>query len=268
VLKHKGNGTRGDGAGGGSCSSSRFNNVRSLPSPEDLFEEKKGFMVDRQNLPSGRDYGGMGVMSATGKASIITGTRLRIQDPKGSVAWKSMREAMIDEVMTGEAMIDVEVTAEALIGVEVIDAMVTGGQSDLAEVAEETITADATPAVGGPMIDMAHLTEEHHGAGAEAETSPQHAKSTSERSCRFCSTGRKDSAPKQASSQMASDVQTVCMEVAAQGERSRWWCTIARTVTTSTTICTRVSETWHTSTRWRHACDREVGRSVPTTGRP
>ena len=43
-----------------------------------------------------------------------------------------MREAMIDEVMTGEAMIDVEVTAEALIDVEVIDAMVTGDQSDLA----------------------------------------------------------------------------------------------------------------------------------------
>ena len=57
VLKHKGNGTRGDGAGGSSNSSSRFNNFRSLPAPEDLFEQKKGF-VDRQNLPSGRDYGG------------------------------------------------------------------------------------------------------------------------------------------------------------------------------------------------------------------
>jgi hypothetical protein len=131
-----------------------------------------------------------------------------------------MREAMIDEVMIGEAMIDVEVTAGALIGVEVIDAVVTGGQSDLAEVAEETITVDAAPAVGGPMhmIDMAHLTEEHHGARAEAETSLQHAKSTSGRSWGFCSTGRKASTPKQASSRKASDVQTVCTEAAAQGE--------------------------------------------------
>ena len=178
-----------------------------------------------------------------------------------------MREAMIDEVTTGEAMIAVEVTAEALIGVEAIDAMVTSGQSDLAEVAEETITADVTPAVGGLMTDVAHLTEGHHGAGAEAETSLQHAKSTSERSCKFYGTGRKDSAPRQASSRKASGVQTVCTEVAAQGEGIRWWCTIARTATTSTTVCTRASEPWHTSTRWRHACDRVVGRSVPTTGR-
>jgi hypothetical protein len=69
-----------------------------------------------------------------------------------------MREAMIDEVMTGEAMIDVEVTAEALIGVEVIDAMVTGGQSDLAEVAEAR-TLNRLPflgpifAVGWPLDD-------------------------------------------------------------------------------------------------------------------
>jgi hypothetical protein len=82
VLKRRGNRTRGGGAGAGGSSGSRFNNLRSLPAPEDLFEQTKGF-VDQQNLPSGRDHGGA-VMSTTGRASVmLIGTRLRIQGPEG-----------------------------------------------------------------------------------------------------------------------------------------------------------------------------------------
>jgi hypothetical protein len=116
-----------------------------------------------------------------------------------------MSEAMIDEVAIGEAVIDVDEIAGAMIDMEEIDAMVTGDQKKMVEEAadseaEEVTSVGATPVAGGPMTDVAHLTEERHGAGAEAEASLQHAKSTSDRRWRSCSAGRTASTPKQASS--------------------------------------------------------------------